>query len=239
MIDLNSIIDKVLLEKNRRDEPRVVGRYYPSEIPYCLRSSYFNFYFPKPDPVDKLRLYEAGNMGHNWFVETLEAGLKEYSISELKNMSKEKSFSIVVDLDEMVSLEGRYDAFFTIITPNEERYLIEIKTQKNIFYTNEYKREHGYQTMPYIYHQRPCKGLIVYLDRTNYQSKILPEGGLEYDPKIMRLVFDRILLLHHYVKAKEVPPPEAIKDNSMKWMCVYCDQKSSCEGNEAEKGRLK
>ncbi len=239
MIDLNSIIDKTLLEKNRRDEPRVAGKYYPSEIPHCLRSSYFRFYFPKLEPVDKLRLFDAGNMGHDWFVKTLEEGLKKHSVSELKDMSKEKGFSLIVDTDQMVSIEGRWDMFFSLITPAEERYLVEIKTQKNIFYTNDYRKEHGFQAMPYIYHQRPCKGLIVYLDRTNYQSKIFPEGGLAYDTNVMRVLLDRTMLYHHYIVTKEVPPTEAKVTKGKEWECQYCDYKAECDEAEKERGRLK
>ena len=231
--DINYQFDKVLLDRQDKEleenKKRVTGRYSPSEIPYCVRQTFYKFYQPKPIPVNSLRIMEAGNMTHEWVKKMLQSLVDEKLLhGEIASLENERPFTIVVDTDEDISIGGRFDNFL-MLSNDRERYLIEVKSQKSLFYSNEYKKEHAIQTMPYIYMKRPCKGVFIYVDRASYEIKIFPQDGLDYDPKVMSYIFQRTKLLDSYIKSHTLPPPEAKQIKEMNWLCGFCPWKIECD----------
>jgi|SRR5437899_909856 len=238
--DLNYSFDKILLDRQDKEieegKTRTLGRYYPSEVPACMRQTFYKFFNPKRSPATALRMFEAGKMTHEWIKTMLQSLVDEKQIhGEIASLENEKSFIIVIDADEDVSLSGRFDDFL-MLSNERERYLIEVKSQKSLFYTNDFKKEHAIQAMPYIYVMRPCKGILTYVDRSTYETRFFPkdEAGLDYDKEIMKHIFTRTKLLHGYIATHTMPPPEAKQIKEMNWMCNLCPWKIECDAAEAQ-----
>ena len=79
--------------------------------------------------------------------------------------------------------------------------------------------------------QKPCKGIFIYVDRASYDMKIFPTppNGLDYDPKIMSLIFSRTKLLDGYIKSQTLPPAEAKQSKDTIYQCSYCPWKVECD----------
>jgi len=244
--DFSYEFDRILLDRQAKEvaerTKRVLGRYYPSEIPACLRQTFYSYYNPKPKPAKTLRVFEAGDMAHEWVKKMLTALVEAKQIhGEIASLENERPFTIVVDQDEDISIEGRFDDFL-MLSNDRERYLIDAKSQKSLYYTNEFKKEHAIQIMPYIYIKRPCKGLIAYVDRATYETKFLPQApteGIDYDKEIMNWIFTRTKLLHKYIVTHTMPPPEAKQVKDMNWMCnpAICPWRAECDAAEATKDK--
>jgi|SRR3972149_2255702 len=238
--DLNYNFDRILLDRQDKEieegKGRIAGKYYPSEIPACLRQTFYKFYNPKRVPATTLRVFEAGNMTHEWIKKMLELLVQEKQLhGEIASLESERPFTIVIDHEEDISIEGRFDNFL-MLSNDRERYLIEVKSQKSLFYSNEYKKEHAIQTMPYIYVKRPCKGIFAYVDRATYETRFFPKDGdgLDYDKEIMSWIFTRTKLLNKYIVTHQMPPPEAKQIKDMNWMCNLCPWKVECDAAEEQ-----
>jgi CRISPR-associated exonuclease Cas4 len=258
--DLNYSFDKILLDRQDKDieahykqqdipynsaywwvnELSIVGKYHPSSIPYCMRQTYYKWFVPKRIPAPSLRIMEAGNMTHEWIMKMLQLLVDEKQIQgEVASLESERPFEIVVDAEDDISIRGRFDDFL-MLSNDRERYLIEVKSQKSLFYSNDYKKEHAIQAMPYLYVKRPCKGIFIYVDRASYETRIFPRDGdgLEYDKNVMSYIFTRVKLLDTYIKSQTLPPPEGKQIREMNWQCGLCPWKVECDAADEKQKKI-
>jgi len=70
MINFDEMIDNYLFRKFR---PKGVGRYYPSEAGMCLRKVWYTYKYPKETEPELLKIFEMGNILHNFVVEVLKS----------------------------------------------------------------------------------------------------------------------------------------------------------------------
>lgn len=219
-IKFEELIDKIIEDfLGREAKEREVGVYYPSELPFCVRRNFFLYKKPKEVELFQLKLFEAGNLIHNWFKEVV---FKSYMTSNLlKDFSYEGSLKYKGD---GFTISGRYDDVI-LIEWEKEPILIEIKTMRDLRFLTEVKRHHLLQTNFYLNVLKLERGFIIYFERKTLQHKI-------FEIKKSKELFDEILKrakeLHKHLKENKIPLAEAKFDKKIKWMCNYCQYRLEC-----------
>ena len=99
MVDFNNLIDKHLAKEYR---PKAIGRYYPSEIAGCMRKTWFSYKNPKPTDAKLTRIFEAGNMLHEFITEVINSDKND----EVELIRSE--LPIKIETDDFV-VSGRID----------------------------------------------------------------------------------------------------------------------------------
>ena len=69
MIDFDLLVSNYVQRENRT---KTVGRYYPSEIGLCLRKIWYSYRFPVETSPDLLKIFEMGNIIHDFVVKVLD-----------------------------------------------------------------------------------------------------------------------------------------------------------------------
>lgn len=121
MIDFNKIIDQHL-ERERR--PKEIGKYYPSEIGRCMRKVWYSYLYPQQLDPEVTKIFEAGNIIHDFVVEVLRGGKNrdiELVKSEMPVKIETENFTISGRVDDLILLKSEGKLF-----------LVEVKSTKNI-----------------------------------------------------------------------------------------------------------
>lgn len=218
MIDFNKLIDNYLA---REYKPKSIGRYYPSEIAGCMRKTYFSYKNPKPIDTKLNRIFEAGNMLHEFVTEVIrsEKNNKEIQLikSELPVEIKEKEFIISGRIDNLVLVK--------ICENNEcKQVLVEVKSAK--FLPKEHRKEHETQLQLYMKALGVKEGIILYIQKDNLQVKSF---DIKFSKKEADRIIERFQELHKSLVSGKIPEAEAKLDEEKSWMCEYCQYKGECE----------
>jgi len=152
MIDFDEIIDKYLIDENK---PKEIGRYYPSEIGGCIRKTWFSYKNPKEVGADLLRIFEDGNLLHEFISDAIKSE-KNPDIELVKNEMpiriEEKDFIISGRIDNLIMFKL-----------NGEQYLVEVKSTKMLpRYANE---SHEMQLQLYMHATNIHKGFLLYIQK--------------------------------------------------------------------------
>jgi len=213
MIDFNELIDKHLLTEYK---PKQIGRYYPSEIGSCIRKVWFSYKKPKQISAELLRIFEAGNMLHEFISEVI-ASEKNPEVELLQHEMpieiKEKNFIISGRIDNLVLVRIR-----------GEKVLVEVKSTKILPQSPQQK--YVMQLQLYMYATQIHKGMILYIQKDNLQTKWF---DIDYDEKEVQKIIEKFKLLDSCLKQNIIPEAEAKTHQDMLWMCKYCDYKEECE----------
>ncbi len=223
MIDFNKFIDKHL---EREQKPKSIGKYYPSEIGGCIRKTWFSYMNPKPSDVKLTRIFEAGNMLHEFITDVIknERNAEIQLIkSELPVKIKSKNFVISGRIDNLVLIK--------ILEKNEHKQiLIEVKSTK--FLPKEYKKEHEMQLQLYMMALGVYEGIILYIQKDNLETKSFT---VDHNEKECERILARFEELHKSLIENRIPEAEAKKDKDKIWMCDYCAWKAECDNIEASR----
>lgn len=215
MIDFNQMIDNHL---KREYKPKGIGRYFPSEIGMCLRKIWYSYKFPVEIKPDLLKIFEVGNIMHDFVVEVLKSE-KNPDVELLKS-----EFSFQESIDDFV-ISGRVDNLI-LIKLSGKNVLVEVKSTPNIEFVNETSSHHEMQLQLYMHSTGVHNGIILYIDKKNLQSKVFE---VKYDENEAREIINRFRILHKHLTTDEIPEPEARSaDSKMKWMCRYCEYFEKC-----------
>jgi CRISPR-associated protein Cas4 len=213
MIDFNALIDNYLIREHR---PKDIGRYYPSEIGGCMRKTWFSYKFPKKTTPELTRIFEAGNMLHEFVAEVIRSEKNpdvELVKEEMPLKLEQKDFVI----------SGRIDNLVLVKVENKE-VLVEVKSAKFLPY--EPKEQHMMQLQFYMHVTSIHNGMLLYIQKDNLQTRGFEIG---YDKEEAEYVIARFEKLHCFLKENKIPPPEAKMLNDMSWMCDYCDYRADCD----------
>lgn len=213
MIDFNKLIDKHLI---REHKPKKIGRYYPSEIGSCIRKVWYSYKKPKEIKAELLRIFEAGNMLHEFIAEVISSEKNpevELLQQEMPIEVKEKSFII----------SGRVDNLVLVRIDNEE-VLVEVKSTK--FLREEPQKQHIMQLQFYMYSTGIHKGMVLYIQKDNLQTRWF---DIKYDKKQVARIIEKFKTLDKFLKQNKLPEAEAKLNTEMNWMCKYCDYKDDCD----------
>ncbi len=213
MIDFNKLIDKHLIRENK---PKQIGRYYPSEIGSCIRKIWFSYKKPKELKAELLRIFEAGNMLHEFIAEVIKSEKNpevELLKQEMPIKLRESEFIISGRIDNLV-----------LVKINNQEVLVEVKSTKFLKdYPNE---ENAMQLQFYMHATGIHRGILLYIQKDNLQTKWFE---IPYNEQQVEEILKRFRLLDKCLKLNELPPAEARSDEKKEWMCNYCDYREECE----------
>lgn len=217
-IDFNSMIDNHLA---REHYPKKMGRYYPSEIGRCLRKIWYSYKYPKEVKPDLLKIFELGNILHDFVVEVLKSE-KNPNVELLKY-----ELPVKMDMGDF-TISGRVDDLI-LLKDKGENVLVEVKSIKNIAYAKNPQSSHKTQLQFYMHASNVHKGMLLYIDKTTLQSKVFP---INYNEEEAVQIVKRFDVLHDYLMNNKLPASEAKDDADTKWMCKYCEYTDRCEKNK-------
>ncbi len=215
MLDFNALIDKYLY---REHKPKEIGRYYPSEVGNCLRKTWFSYKYPQEFDVDKLRVFEMGNILHEYVVKVF----KSEKTPEVKLLKAEFPFQIPID-DFIIS--GRIDDLLLLTIENKE-LLVEVKSTSHIGWMDKPQPHHAMQLQFYMHATNVREGALLYIEKNTLQSKVF---SVPFEQNAADEAFARFKALHAFLKHDELPPAEAKLEKELNWFCNYCEYKTKCD----------
>ncbi|MBU4502816.1 MAG: Dna2/Cas4 domain-containing protein [Nanoarchaeota archaeon] len=214
MIDFNELITNYVKREIKEKTP---GRYYPSEAGNCIRKVYYSYKQPKEVGMELLKIFEAGNILHEFIVNVLESEKNP----DIELIEKESPFQLKVD-DMIIS--GRVDDI-VILKINNKIYLVEVKSTKSLQYTREPSEMHLTQLQIYMHAKEIHRGIIIYLEKNTLQSKTFE---VKYDEEHYNKIVLRLKDLDKHIKENKLPIPEARIKSKMTWMCRNCQYREEC-----------
>lgn len=214
MIDFNTLISNYV---KREIKEKTIGRYYPSEAGNCLRKVYYSYKNPKEVGLELLKIFEAGNILHEFIVDVLESEKNPH----IELLEKESPFTL--EIDDIV-ISGRVDDIVVVKIDNKV-YLLEVKSTSSLKYTNAPHDAHIIQLQLYMHAKNIHNGIIIYLEKNTLQSKSF---HVAYDAKKAEKSIQRLKELHQHIKESKLPIPESRIISTKTWMCKNCQYREDC-----------
>ncbi|MBN1941170.1 MAG: Dna2/Cas4 domain-containing protein [Candidatus Diapherotrites archaeon] len=219
MIDFNRLIEKHL---ERESRPKQIGRYYPSEIGTCLRKIWYSYKHPMETKAELTKIFELGNILHEFVVDVLKSEKnKEVELLE-EELPFQKSYPGFI-------VSGRIDDLI-LLKENNTKILVEVKSTKSVLPIGEAQDSHKTQLQLYMHATGVHKGIVLYVDKNNLQSKAFE---IEYSKEEGEKIIERFKQLHTALTSDLLPTAEAKKFENKQWLCRFCDYAEKCEKNEA------
>lgn len=219
IIDFDKLIENHL---KRERKPKEIGRYYPSEIGSCIRKVWYSYKRPMEAEPDRLKLFEIGNILHNFIMEVFKSEKNVDSIkfidSELPLKLSQKDFTISGRLDDIV-----------IAKEDDQKKLIEVKSIKDVRLLDAPNKHHVMQLQLYMHVTGIHDGIILYIDKTNLKTKAF---DISYDEMHSLDILKRFSNLHELLKKDVLPIDEAKQSKETIWMCNMCEYRAKCDRNE-------
>lgn len=216
MIDFNKLIDNHLA---REYWPKPIGRYYPSEIGGCMRKIWFSYKKPKQADVKLARIFEAGNMLHEFITEVIKSEKnKEVELvrSELPIEIKAKEFTVFGRIDNLVLVK--------VLDESEaKQVLVEVKSTK--YLPKEHGQDHEMQLQLYLRAMGVEDGIILYIRKDDLETRGFP---VKHDKRTSDRIMERFEELHRLLIQNRIPKAEAKQNKDKEWMCAYCAWKEEC-----------
>ena len=212
MVDFNKLIDSHLARGVYSKKP---GRYYPSEIGGCIRKVWYSYKNPKPTDTDLIRIFQAGNMLH----EFVEEVIKSEKNPHIKLLGAEVPIKIKTP-DFLIS--GRIDNLILAKIDNKV-VLVEVKSCK--YLPKELRKEHEMQLQLYMHGSGVEDGLLLYIQKDNLQTISFE---IKYSKEKAEKIIDRFYTLHLSLLENNIPEAEAKNSEDKKWMCNNCPWKEEC-----------
>ncbi|MGC9104977.1 MAG: CRISPR-associated protein Cas4 [Thermoprotei archaeon] len=226
---LKEIIAKKLLDEVADYYPPYEGEYYPSHLWKCLRQQYYERTIPHLNVINFGPLV-MGTIIHDYLAKVFEKieGARVYSEVPVRIPHP--------DHPEIV-LTGRADDVI-LVEVGRSRYVVEVKTHDDVETAMKKgwipKKEHVAQLNVYLRAFPGAKGILLYVDRSDFQME---EFIIEFDEELYRKTLERAKRLHEAIKNRAVPEAEAKQNESMSWMCRNCPFASICEKDDKELAR--
>jgi len=213
MIDFNKLIDSHLFRKYR---PKKIGKYYPSECGSCMRKVWYSYKYPKELKPDLIRIFEMGNILHDFVVEVL----KSEKTPEVELLKWEFPFKMKI---ENFLISGRVDDLL-LIKASGKTVLVEVKSCKFLF--KEPQKHHIMQLELYMHATGVHNGILLYIEKGGLQSKVF---SISFDEKMVSKILERFKKLHKSLVTNTIPPAEArINKSEIGWMCRLCEYRERC-----------
>ena len=213
-----SIVDEYLGSRPGKDRPN--GTIYVTDlVKPCLRQAYLDIVEPKQYDASSLRIFEAGRMIEDWWINVLKGS------STVAVLGQQLAARWPLDGG---SVHGRVDA----LCQHGDGALVvhEVKSAKSLSYMNgSAKPEHVAQLQFYLNVLNVEWGQVDYLDK----SVMLQGGGAEArvdlcfrvqrDPGVFAALVGRANLLLRYIRSGELP------EWTQGWQCDYCLHREGCK----------
>ncbi len=214
MIDFDEMIDNYVTREERKKD---IGRYYPSEIGTCMRKIWYSYKQPISFKANTLKIFELGNMLHEFVVKVLESEKN----SHVTLVSKEAPFKYEVD-DFVIS--GRIDDVI-LIKADGKTVIVEVKSSGNIDFIEEAIGYNKMQLQLYMHILDIHNGILLYVDKRNLASKVFT---VDYSEEEAIHAINRFKALHKLLKYDAVPDPESRSSQETVWVCRNCEYRDRC-----------
>ena len=212
MVDFNKLIDSHLA---RGSSYKKIGRYYPSEIGGCLRKTWYSYKDPQPIDTALVRIFEAGNMLHEFVGEVI----KSEKNPEIELLQTEMPVKLE---QENFLISGRIDNLILVKIENK-KVLVEVKSCK--YLPRELKKEHEMQLQLYMHASKVYDSILLYVQKDNLQTRWFDIG---YDKEKIQEILKRFQTLHFSLTENKIPEAEAKHNEEMQWLCGKCPWKKEC-----------
>lgn len=218
MLDFNKLIDNHI---KKEIKPRSVGRYYPSDAGMCMRKVWYSYTHPQEIRPELAKIFEMGHIIHDFIVSVLRSEKNseiELIQSELPIKQKIEDFEISGRVDDIILVKG-----------DGKLYLVEVKSAKSLFYLDAPANHNISQIQLYMHLTGIHDGFILYVDKTNLQTKAF---HIKFHQAEAERIINRFRALHYQLKNRILPDAEARFNRDISWMCNYCEYKERCDKNE-------
>jgi len=171
---------------------------------------------------DRLKLFELGGILHEFMMEVLKS---EKNVDKIKFLESE--LPLKMNFKDFI-ISGRLDDV-VVAKEDDQKIIIEVKTVKDIKYTDKPNKIHLMQLQFYMHATGVHDGIILYVDRNNLKTKAFE---VKYDEKHSLDILNRFKTLHELL-AKDVLPIDEFKQSKETiWMCNMCEYRAKCDRNE-------
>ncbi len=216
LFDFNALLDKHLY---RESKPKTVGRYYPSEVGSCLRKTWFSFKFPIEFDAEKRRIFETGNILHEYVVHVFKSG----KTPEVELLKSEMPF--VMNCGDFV-VSGRVDDVLLVKTSGKT-ILVEVKSAARM--PRGPSKHHAAQLQFYMHATGVHNGALLYIEKNTLNSIVY---SVAYDERAAQDGIQRFAVLHKALLEDAAPEPEAKTHADMRWWCDYCEYAERCSATK-------
>jgi CRISPR/Cas system-associated exonuclease Cas4 (RecB family) len=223
MIDFNQMITNHI---KREWRPKGIGKYYPSEAGLCIRKSWFSYKYPQEVDPELLKIFEMGNMIHDFVVNVL----KSEKNPEVELLKTEMPFKAQMDGFE---ISGRIDDLI-LIKLSGQNVLVEVKSSSDIDYVKGPSPHNEMQLQLYMHFTGVHNGVLLYVGKKDLKSKVFP---IAYDEQKALEILERFKKLHVCLTKDVIPDPEARESKDKTWMCKYCEYSERCYQETPRSGK--
>ncbi len=219
MINFDKLVEMHLTKEQKAKQ---IGRYYPSEIGSCMRKTWYSYKYPQQVSMDLLKIFEAGNMVHDFVVRVF----KSEKNKNVELVKEEMPFKFEGD---GFIISGRIDDL-VLLKENGKQVLVEVKSAKTIKGMEKAKLSNELQLILYMHILNIPDGVLLYVDKTNLQSKVFV---IPYDKKRGEQIIERFKQLDVSLKSNLLPEAEGKQIEDLNWMCSFCEYVGKCDKNES------
>ncbi len=215
MIDFNRMIDNFLKREHR---PKSIGKYYPSEIGSCIRRVWYSYKFPMEMEPKLIRIFEVGNLMHDFVVNVLKS---EKNNNEIELLKSEFPFREIIDDFE---ISGRIDNLI-MVKASGKQVLVEVKSTKDVEHINEAMPHNVSQLQLYMHYLKIHDGILLYVNKNDLTAKAF---DVEYSSEDAEKIIARFGSLNKMLKNDIIPKPESRESQKTIWMCRFCEYRNRC-----------
>lgn len=210
MEQINKYIKEKSEQKEKEHKAPADNYFYASAALDCPRKLYYSRTIKKDFPIETLKIFEIGNILHEWVQGRIEG-----------------EDEVVINFEaEGVVISGRIDK----VEPNGEP--MEFKTTSNVSFNRDKPDiKHCAQLNLYLKAKDKKKGKVVYIDKRSLETV---EHEIIYDDDLYNETINNFKKVYLALAAKKIPEiPEEY--DPKKFPCSYCLYKVECRGETDEK----
>ena len=204
---------KRIWEKESEDHEWSPGRYYPSQIGYCLRRQFYSYLEGEEPTSEQLAIFATGRSIH----EIVAESLRESGVIRVESVEK----TVSVDINNEVTLSGRVDILLAEV--DGRKIIVEVKSTSKV--PSSPYEHHLMQIQVYLRALSLNEGVILYWDKRRGRLKAF---SVTRDDDIFKRVAERALVLHESIKRGRPPPKEAFMEGRY-WECDSCYHRFKCK----------
>lgn len=222
---------KTALEQYTPQEKRKVGVYFPSDITFCPRATYYSYLYQVPATIDDLKNFKIGIAFHELVEEALEryqANNPDVKVqNEIPNLEYKDSRGFVMRgrLDSLVeksNIKG--------LVIGDKQYIVEFKSTSSFRKISQPFLEHILQLNFYLYFFPKAEGRIVYINKSRALDNIHFKEfkGFYFNQEQFDQLLNIAYSIHKALTQNNSLPP--ITSNAV--LCNYCRWKDICRGGK-------
>jgi len=215
------------LKSQKKD--RIIGKYYPSELPWCLRKIYYDYTIGKDKDLESKLVMVSGTLMHSFISDVLK-----FAKSEGIDVQSEVEYEYEIPIENIkvagswkkpaggvfrVVISGRADNVILLKSGNgEDTYVVEVKSKSKL--PDEPSIEHIMQLNFYLHFNPGAKGYLLYITRDGFDMRAFE---VNYSEELFKKLVDRAIILHNHIINNTLPDAEYWHGE-----CLKCPYRNIC-----------